>query len=404
MAKVMSNANYATITPGQLLKDMPVLYASAIRRGDIGLQPAKILWGPPGIGKSEVVRQMADKVAELTGKKSVVTMASLLLMSPVDLRGIPTKDEVTVTGADGVEVKEQVARWLRPLIFQMDPSDDVINWLFLDELASAPPNVQAAAYQIVLDRRVGEHQFPKNCAVIAASNRVTDRAVAYKMPKPLANRFTHYEMTVSPDDWVTWAIQNGVRPEIIGYIRFNPDRLMDFDPATDDVAFVTPRSWALANQILVDCEELVKAYGGKLVDVAYPHLAGTVSARIATDLKTYVDVYASLPTWDGIASGKTAKCTVPADDLGALYALSSMISANMYAFQKENYGTGKKPNDKAVDKLLTTVGKYIQTIPRKDVSVLVLRDIMRSCDKMVSRIIANPVFSNAIRDVAELII
>ena len=403
MAKVMSNANYATITPGQLLKDMPVLYASAIRRGDIGLQPAKILWGPPGIGQSEVVRQMADKVAELTGKKSVVTMASLLLMSPVDLRGIPTKDEVTVTGADGVEVKEQVARWLRPLIFQMDPSDDVINWLFLDELASAPPNVQAAAYQIVLDRRVGEHQFPKNCAVIAASNRVTDRAVAYKMPKPLANRFTHYEMTVSPDDWVTWAIQNGVRPEIIGYIRFNPDRLMDFDPATDDVAFATPRSWELAHQVMVDCEELAKYTGGKLIDAAYPHLAGAISARIATDFKTYTDVYASLPDWRDIVDGKVTKCTIGKDDLGALYALAAMLAANVHNAEQKLYAAAK-PDRKAIDALLSTVGAYIQTIPRKDISVLVLRDIIRSCTKMRSVVISNPLFASAIRDIAELVI
>ena len=77
----------------------------------------------------------------------------------------------------------------------MDSSDDVFNILFLDEISAAPPSVQSAAYQIVLDHKVGEHKLPKNCVVICAGNRVTDHSVAYKMPKALANRVLHYEIT-----------------------------------------------------------------------------------------------------------------------------------------------------------------------------------------------------------------
>jgi hypothetical protein len=87
----------------------------------------------------------------------------LLLFNPIDLRGIPTANE-----------DKTLAIWLKPKIFQMDPSDEVINILFLDEISAAPQSVQAAAYQITLDRVVGEHKLPENCIVIAAGNRTTD--------------------------------------------------------------------------------------------------------------------------------------------------------------------------------------------------------------------------------------
>ena len=395
MAKVIHNENIATITPSEIIESFPALYANALKRGNIGLQPARMIWGSPGIGKSETVQQMAERTGNITGRKSNVTVASLLLMSPVDLRGIPTKGESEVDG-----VKELVARWLKPQIFQMNPSDKVINWLFLDEISAAPPAVQAAAYQIVLNRRVGEHQFPANTVVIGAGNRVTDRAVAYKMPKPLANRFTHYEMTVDVEGWCAWALQHGIHQYIIGYVRFNPDRLFDFDATSDDVAFPTPRSWALVNEHLIDGADYAKAKNLNLVDAMYPHIAGTISARIATDFKTYVDVYANLPTWADIISGKEATCRIGAKDLGTLYALSSMIAANMYNEQDKLLNMDQTK----ADSFLQTIGKYIHTIPRKDIIVLIARDILRSCTKIHNMVVRNSEFSAVIRDIADLII
>lgn len=396
MAKTIKNENIATITPNQVLKSFPMLYAGALRRGNIGYQPSRMIWGEPGIGKSQVVTQMAEATGKLTGKKSNVTVASLLLMSPVDLRGIPTKDEMI--NAEGA--RELVARWLKPQIFQMDPNPNIINWLFLDEISAAPPAVQAAAYQIVLNRCVGEHKFPENTVVIGAGNRVTDRAVAYKMPKPLANRFTHYEMRVDTEDWCEWALKNDIHPYIIGYIRFKPDNLMSFDPASDDVAFPTPRSWSLVNEYLIDGAEYARHTSMNLIDAMYPHIAGTISARVATDFKAYTDVYANLPTWDGIVSGKTPKCTIAANELGTLYALSSMIASNTVNEQKRL--ADMKPD--AVDKFLTTIGAYINTIPRKDIVVLVMRDILRSCTQIRNEITRNAQFSNCIRDIADLLL
>ena len=142
-----------------------------------------MLWGPPGVGKSQAIRQIAREIEENTGKRVEVTDVRLLLFNPIDLRGIPTSN------AD-----KTLAVWLRPQIFQMDDSDDIINILFLDEISAAPQSVQAAAYQITLDRVVGEHRLPDNCIVIAAGNRTTDKSVAFKMPKALANRVLHIEV------------------------------------------------------------------------------------------------------------------------------------------------------------------------------------------------------------------
>ena len=159
-------------------------YSTVISKGlPVRTVPSVMLWGPPGIGKSQAVREIAAEIQESTGKEVRVTDVRLLLFNPIDLRGIPTSN------AD-----KTLAVWLKPQIFQMDPSEDIVNILFLDEISAAPQSVQAAAYQITLDRVVGEHRLPENCIVIAAGNRTTDKSVAYKMPKALANRLLHVEV------------------------------------------------------------------------------------------------------------------------------------------------------------------------------------------------------------------
>ena len=159
-------------------------YCGVINAGlPIKTLPSVMLWGPPGVGKSQGVRQVAAQIQQATGKIVEVTDVRLLLFNPVDLRGIPTANE-----------DKTLAVWLKPKIFQMDDSEDIVNILFLDEISAAPQSVQAAAYQITLDRVVGEHKLPENCIVIAAGNRVTDKSVSFKMPKALANRLLHIEV------------------------------------------------------------------------------------------------------------------------------------------------------------------------------------------------------------------
>ena len=148
------------------------------------------------------------------------------------MRGIPTAN-----------AEKTLAVWLKPQIFQMDESSDVINILLLDEISAAPQSVQAAAYQITLDRIIGEHRLPDNCIVIAAGNRVNDKSVAYKMPKALANRLLHIEVESSFKSWKEWAFRSGINEKVIGFLSFRRDYLNNDDIKSEDLAYNSPRTW-----------------------------------------------------------------------------------------------------------------------------------------------------------------
>src|SRR4029079_16077237 len=149
------------------------------------------LWGPPGCGKSSVVRQAATAL----GLDLVDVRATLL--DPVDLRGLP-------------RVSKDTAVWCPPAFLPRSGT----GLLFLDELAQAAPMVQAACLQLTLDRRIGEYELPSGWSVIAASNRAEDRAGTHRLITPLLNRFVHVDLDVSADDWQAWAVAAGVAPEV----------------------------------------------------------------------------------------------------------------------------------------------------------------------------------------------
>jgi MoxR-like ATPase len=147
------------------------------------------LWGPPGVGKSGVVRQIARRASI-----DVLDVRAVLL-DPVDLRGL--------LGIEGDR-----ALWCPPAFLPTDAE----GVLFLDELAQAPPLVPAACLQLTLDRRVGEYLLPGGWSVVAASNRQEDLACAHCLISPLLNRFVHLDLEVSHDDWQDWAVpQPGLR-------------------------------------------------------------------------------------------------------------------------------------------------------------------------------------------------
>lgn len=189
------------------------------------------LWGPPGIGKSDIIAQITNHV--MPGKNMMID-CRLALMDPTDLRGYAWRNELTNT-----------MEWSPPADLPSEELaaqyDNVV--LFLDELNSAPPAVQAAGYQLILNRRIGQYVLPKNVVIIAAGNRQGDRGVTYRMPAPLANRFRHVEMIVDFDDWKDWALMNEVHPDVVGYLTFAKQDLFDFNPKSSSEAWASPRSW-----------------------------------------------------------------------------------------------------------------------------------------------------------------
>lgn len=288
-------------------------YLSVIKAGlSPKALPSVMLWGPPGVGKSQAVRQIAKIIGAESGKHVEVTDVRLLLFNPIDLRGIPVASE-----------DRTLAVWLKPKIFQMDDSDSVVNILFLDEISAAPQSVQAAAYQITLDRVVGEHKLPDNCIVIAAGNRVTDKSVSFKMPKALANRLLHIEIEGSFESWRKWAVRSGINSKVLGYLSFRNDRLFGFDATNDDLAFPTPRSWEMVSSLLNNVmDDVVKIY---------PMIAGLIGSGPAIEFRTWCGVYHDLPTMDDVFSGKTIDVPKGTD---AMYALVSSMTA--YASEHRN--------------------------------------------------------------------
>lgn len=305
-SKEVKNMNIPQMNVNRLVEELAPAYCSIIKAGvPLKVFPSVMLWGPPGVGKSQAVRQLGKEIEQNTGKKTHITDVRLLLFNPIDLRGIPTAN------AD-----KTLAIWLKPQIFQMDESDEVVNILFLDEISAAPQSVQAAAYQITLDRIVGEHKLPENCIVIAAGNRTTDKSVAFKMPKALANRLMHIEVEGSFKSWKAWAISSGVNDKVIGFLSFRQQHLMSFDPSSDDLAFATPRAWEMVSNILnhVDPD----------VDKSYHLIAGVIGTGLAIEFRTWSKVYNELPDIEDIFNGTASKLPNGTD---AMYALCASMTA-----------------------------------------------------------------------------
>lgn len=290
----------------QVVDTLSKVYCTTINnKYPIDNVPSVMLWGPPGVGKSQAIRQLASSIEANTSKKVVITDVRLLLFNPIDLRGIPTANE-----------DKTLAIWLKPQIFDMDDSEEVINILFLDEISAAPQSVQAAAYQITLDRIIGEHKLPDNCIVVAAGNRVTDKSVAYKMPKALANRLLHIEVEADFEAWKQWAIGRGVNDKVIGFLNFKRDYLNKFNSNDEELAFATPRSWEMVSNLLNTVSDDIEEM--------FPLISGLVGMGVAIEFRTWSNVYKDLPSVEGIFNGTVASIPKKPD---ALYALiSSMVS------------------------------------------------------------------------------
>ena len=286
------------------------------------------LWGAPGIGKSDIVKQIGEE------QNREVIDVRLSLWEPTDIKGIPyyNSDAGSMT-------------WAPPAELPTDKDSTAI--LFLDELNSAAPATQAAAYQLILNRRVGTYVLPEGVSIVAAGNRETDKGVTYRMPSPLANRFIHLELKTSFDDWQEWAVANKVHEQVVGYVGFAKQDLYDFDPRSGSRSFATPRSWSFVSELLND-DDLDE---GTLTDL----VSGAVGEGLAVKFMAHRKVAKQMPNPIDILEGKVDKINIK--EISAMYSLTismcyelkdiaekeskkfDSMADNFFKFMMENFPT-----------------------------------------------------------------
>lgn len=234
-----------------------------------------MLWGAPGVGKSAVVR-------ELCAQEGINFIdIRLSQREPVDLRGLPVPDG------------EQV-RWLLSSEWPRDPASRGI--ILFDELTAADRMLQVAAYEMILDRRLGDlYQVPPGWLICAAGNRREDRAISQTLSSALANRFCHLELRADLATWTEWAQQQRLHPLVIAFLKYRPHCFFDMGGSVER-GWPSPRSWTRVAHLLE---------GGATLDADCLALMvhGLIGAAAATEFLAFMRLREELPDLDAILLG-----------------------------------------------------------------------------------------------------
>lgn len=262
------------------------------------------LHSAPGVGKSEVMRQLAAE--DNSGFKDI----RIGTMLPEDLTGIPVPD-----------LEKRLAVWLRAEFWPSEARDGKRGIIAFDELSDAPRNLQSCIYRVILDREIGDYKLPPNWWPVAAGNRREDRAAAQTLSTALANRFSHVHIRADVECWAAWAYLHNIDPTLIGFIKFRPTLLHNMGGA-DNLAFPTPRSWAKASKVF-----------NRSPALRFKLLRATVGEGAASEVETFFKVL-TLPDFDDIVK-HPGSAMIP-DEPGSRYALTALLARKMTA---ENFGS-----------------------------------------------------------------
>ncbi len=275
-----------TISPSQL---KTVLTQTIIPSGI-----SAFITGAPGIGKSDLIRSVANDL----DLEVVDVRASLL--DPVDLRGLPS-------------VGDGVTQWNMPDFFPKEGRGII----FLDEINVAPKLVQGALYQLVLDRKLGDYEVPEGWVVIAAGNRKEDRAIVQDAGTALATRFVHLDLVPDLDDWTDWAVQDdsGIATEVLAFIRFRPELLHKF--SADEKTHPTPRTWSFVSRIFDTNPD-------RALRLAL--YSGCVGEAAAVEFTGFLDIMERIPSIDEVLMDPDGAEVPEAQDVAVLYALTASLA------------------------------------------------------------------------------
>lgn len=261
------------------------------------VKTSAMMWGAPGIGKSSVVNKVAQE-----NNMEVVDLR-LSQLAPTDLRGLPY-------------VEDKTARFAPPSFLPREGS----GILFLDEINLAVPSIMNVAMQLVLDRKVGDYVVPDDWFIVAAGNRVEDRAAVSQMPAPLTNRFLHFTVEHDLNSWKQYALAKGLREEIISFLNFRPNQLHNFNK--NAIAWPSPRSWEFASE---------------LMNIGLP-VSPAVGDGAGSEFAAFCKLYGKLPEVEKVLAGDMS-IKMPKDP-STVYAVTGALVSR--AKDADEYFNGAK--------------------------------------------------------------
>lgn len=362
----MSNAidTKVTVTAGEL----PGLIQTAARAGR-----SLMIHGSPGIGKSAATERAAELLGESVGCPNVAMLSDIGKVDPkthfglFDVR-LSQCDPVDVGGLPYADKTLNVQRRLVSDWFPSTDRDDIPEhgMLLLEEVVSAPPAVQAAAYQLTLDRRIGDKKMKDGWSVVLTGNLMTDGGVVHKMPTPLANRLIHVYVRSDNDSWHKWAIDRGIEPVITGFLKFRPELLNTFNQHVEkkskDHAFATERAWEAVHDLVTTDAN------------AHPALiAGTVGNGPATEFAAFREIWQSMPNIDNILKNPET-ASVP-EDTAVRYAVCTALASRV---TKDNF---------------EAIAAYVERMPR-EFTMMTIKDCVNrkqgeiTCTKAFAQVVS----------------
>lgn len=278
------------------------------------------IWGPPGIGKSQMVRQVANSLYAADYGYTLDAAGNAYDQAGTPTADLPWLRDIRASLLDPAElmglphIVDGEARYARPSWFPTDGT----GVLFLDELNRAPVQVLNALLQLVLDRRIGPHILPDGWRIVAACNRVQDGGGVQKMTYALKKRFTHLYGIADLDEWTTWAIDADIDPYIIGYVRYRPEHFYSYDPKTE--SGTDPRTWEYVSDVLKS---------GPPPEVELPLVAGNTGYGVAGEVLAFLRTARKCPSVDAILMNPTTAPVPGPTEASSLYAIAAALARRM---------------------------------------------------------------------------